>query len=174
MKKLLLIFALVALVTGASAQSFVRKITTESIATKEAVTLRSTDTLSYNGQSAFFLRGGGIASYSKFYYDTETNKLLPDDYIRAGVGLEFAHYYNDNGTAVNDYGIGLYFLAASKEEISFCSVLAGFSIYDLRRLLNMSFLPEGMSISPGIVYDIRNDIPVVERFGFIPSLTFTF
>jgi len=175
--KLLILLPLMLLLSASvSAQSFIHKVTPESIANKEAVTLRSTDTLSYNGQGAFFLRGGGIASYSKFYYDKETKKILPDDYVRAGVGLEFAHYYNDNGAAVNDYGIGLYFLAAKSatNDVGFCSVLASVSAYDLRRLLNMSFLPEGMSISPGVVYDFRTDIPTVERFGFVPSLTFTF
>lgn len=176
MKKIIFIIALVALTLGASAQSFVHKVTPQKIAGQEYAKLRSTDTIAANGQMALFLRGGAVASYTKLYYSTTEKKILPDNCVRAGIGIELAHYETMSGIAVNDYGFGLYFLTAKDmgSGTNFCSAAAGVSIYDIKQILNLDFLPEGLSVSPAIVYDFRGDIPAKERIGFIPALSITF
>jgi len=159
---------------GVNAQGFVKDVTPERIAKKQAVRERSTDTLVYNDQHAYFLRGGLTAGYKKLYYSSTEKKILGNDYERPGVGLEYAKYTVVNGEAVSDIGFGGYLMIPVKDAENYISILATVQIYDLARKFKLDFLPPGLSIGCGPCYDFNNAIPLIERFGIVPTIAIKF
>lgn len=174
LKTIILLAILLPMGLGANAQSFIGDVTPEMIAKKQAVRERSTDTIAYNGQHAYFLRGGLTATYKKLYYSTTEKKILGDDYARPGIGLEFAKYTVVDGAAVSDIGFGGYLMIPVKDAQNYISILATVQIYDLARKFKLDFLPPGLSLGCGPCYDFNNAIPVIERFGFIPTIAIKF
>jgi len=174
LKTIIMLAILLPMGLGASAQSFIGDVTPEMIAKKQAVRERSTDTIVYDGQHAYFLRGGLTVGYKKLYYSSVEKKILGKDYERPGVGLEYAKYTIVNGVSVSDIGFGGYFMIPVKEAENYISILATVQIYDLARKLKMDFLPPGLSIGCGPSYDFNNAVPVIERFGFVPTLAIKF
>ena len=173
-KTIILLALLLPIGLCANAQSFIRDVTPGMIAKKQAVRERSTDTIVYNGQHAYFLRGGLTVGYKRLYYSTTEKKIKGGDYERPGAGLEYAKFTVINGVSVSDIGFGGYVMFPVKDAQDYLSVLATVQIYDLARKLKMDFLPPGLSIGCGPCYDFNNAVPIAERFGFVPTLAIKF
>lgn len=174
LKMIILLAMLLPVGLVVNGQGFIKDVTPDRIAKKQAVRERSTDTLVHNGQHAWFLRGGLTATYKKVYYSKSEGKLIADDYNRPGVGLEFAKYEVFEGTSLSDIGFGGYLMIPVKDAQNYLSALATVQIYDLARKLKLEFLPPGLSVGGGICYDFNKEVPTIERLGFVPSISIKF
>lgn len=174
LKMLILLAMLLPFGLGVNAQGFIKDVTPERIAKKQAVRERSTDTLIYNGQHAWFLRGGVTVTYKKLYWSKSEGKVVADDYNRPGVGLEFAKYEVFEGTSLSDIGFGGYLMIPVKDAQNYLSALVSVQIYDLARKFKLEFLPPGLSLGAGLCYDFNKEAPKIERLGFVPSVSIKF
>mgnify|MGYP006953625997 CR=1 FL=1 len=159
---------------GVNAQGFIKDVTPERISKKYVYRTRSTDTLVYDGQQAWFLRGGLTVSYKKIFFDKDLNKVVAADYNRPGVGLEYARFEIVDGSAVSDMGVGGYLMIPVKDMQNYLSAMVSVQVYDLARKLKLEFLPPGLSVGGGLVYDFNKERPTLERFGFVPTLSIKF
>lgn len=125
--------------------------------------------------NAWFPRGAVTISGVKFHHSTVAEKWITDDFLRAGAGLEFAHYRVLNGEVINDYGIGGYFMppVTSDPTQQYASVMVAGSIYDLGYRFKLEFL-DGISIGMGLCYDINKAVPAKDNFSFVPNFSVTF
>lgn len=176
--KLLLIGLLMASVSyTATAQDGVLKklidpVTKERIVTKQQA-FRGDDPVA--NANAWFARGAVVISGVKFHHSTEAENWVTDDFLRAGAGLEFAHYRVLNGEVINDYGVGGYFMppVTSDPTQQYASVMVAGSIYDLGYRFKLEFL-NGISIGMGLCYDINKAVPAKDNFSFVPNFSVTF
>jgi len=174
LKMIILLAMLLPFGLGVYGQGFVKDVTVDRIAKKQAIRERSTDTLIYNGQHAWFLRGGVTATYKKLYWSKLEGKVVADDYNRPGIGLEFAKYEVFEGTSLSDIGFGGYLMIPVKDAQNYLSALATVQIYDLARKFKLEFLPPGLSLGAGLCYDFNKEAPKIERLGFVPSVSIKF
>lgn len=176
--KLLLIGLLMASVSyTATAQDGVLKklidpVTKERIVTKQQA-FRGDDPVA--NANAWFARGAVVISGVKFHHSTEAENWVTDDFLRAGAGLEFAHYRVLNGEVINDYGVGGYFMppVTSDPTQQYASVMVAGSIYDLGYRFKLEFL-NGISIGMGLCYDINKAVQAKDNFSFVPNFSVTF
>lgn len=176
--KLLLIGLLMASAsfTAAAQDGFLRKlidpVTKERIVQKQQM-FRGDEPAAE--ASAWFPRGAVMVSGVKFHHSTEAEKWITEDFMRAGAGIEFAHYRVLNDVMINDYGIGGYFLPPVDGDPTqqYVSVLLNGSVYDLGYRFKLDFL-DGVSVGMGVCYDINKAVPAKDNISFVPNLKITF
>ncbi len=78
-------------------------VTPERIELKQQQTFKGEDPIIETDASAWFFRGAAVISGVKFHHSTADGKFIASEFIRAGAGIEFAHYGVKDVVAINDY-----------------------------------------------------------------------
>lgn len=150
-------------------------VTPERIELKQQQTFKGEDPVIETDASAWFFRGAAVISGVKFHHSTEEGKFITSEFVRAGAGVEFAHYGVLDGVAFNDYGVGAYFMPPITTDPAqqYASIMVAGTIYDLGYRFKLDFL-NGISLGLGLCYDINKAVPAGDNFSFVPNFSVTF
>lgn len=177
LKRSTAIITLLFVVGGLSAQSLVKPVTADmvkdkAIASKTLKADRGIDTLYIGDNEAMLFRTGLVLQGFMYHYSAAEGKLVPDNFVRPGYGLEFVHCTALNDVVFKDYGIGGYIMPGLPDNPlykSWAFMLAG-SIYDLGYRWE---LLRGVSFNLGIGYLANKELQAKERLFFSPGIRIT-
>jgi hypothetical protein len=155
MKRLLLIFALVALVAGASAQSFFTPVTADQLRSGEKAL-----TGTFLIRPEFTIAGNVI---KPVFVDGVFNSFEVTFASRVGMGASYSLYKLVNGEPYNVYSFAAQLSLATIERPNM-GVTLSFSAFDLY----------GLSPSLGVGYDFVNDSPFKAKYFILWEISHTF
>jgi hypothetical protein len=162
---------------GSYAQSLLKPLTSDivkdkAIATKVHKADRGIDTLYIGNNEAMFLRTGLVFQGFMYHYSVAEGKMIPDNFVRPGYGLEVVHCSAVNDVVFKDYGFGGYIMPGLPDNPIYkywAFMLAG-SVYDLGYRWEIL---KGISFNLGVGYLANKELQPKERIYISPGVRIT-